>query len=70
MHLDVRPGLIRLAVSDSGPGYDAQKVDAALKDRRRIGLAAMRDRVESLGGQFTFGNRTGGGAEVSMEIEY
>ena len=70
VHLDVRPGLIRLAVSDSGPGYDAQKVDAALKDRRRIGLAAMRDRVESLGGQFTFGNRTGGGAEVSMEIEY
>jgi signal transduction histidine kinase len=70
VRLRIGPALIELAVLDRGPGYDAQKVDAALKDRRRIGLAAMRDRVESLGGQFTFGNRDGGGGEVSMEIEY
>ena len=42
-------GHLSVAVSDQGPGFDPERVPA---DGEHIGLAGMRERVESLGGTF------------------
>ena len=56
-------GELTLAVRDSGPG---------LPDYPRtsgMGLAGLRDRVESLGGSFVARTRPEGGAEIIMTLE-
>lgn len=62
-------GRLRLAVGDAGPGFGAA-TGAATEDGGGMGLAGLRDRVESLGGTFLSRNRTDGqGAEIIMELE-
>jgi signal transduction histidine kinase len=51
---------VRLVVGDRGPGPG---------DRVGLGLAGLRDRVESLGGSFALRLRDGGGTEIAMTIE-
>jgi signal transduction histidine kinase len=58
--LDVAPAHLRLVVADRGPGPG---------DRVGLGLAGLRDRVESLGGRFEVRSRDGGGTEVVMMLE-
>lgn len=61
-------GRLRLAVRDEGPGFPASPASA--EDGGGMGLAGLRDRVESLGGVFTAKNREDGpGAEIIMELE-
>lgn len=61
-------GRLRLAVRDAGPGFGAGA--AVSEDGGGMGLAGLRDRVESLGGTFTARNRADGpGAEIIMELE-
>ncbi|MBL0727030.1 cache domain-containing protein [Piscinibacter sp. HJYY11] len=48
---------VRLRITDDGVGFDAQAV--ALDPRRGIGLRNMRERVESIGGQFSVRSRAG-----------
>ncbi len=67
--LSVTPGLLVLAVADRGEGFPPATEDGDSTSPRRIGLAAMRDRVESLGGTFSYGNRASRGAEVRLELE-
>jgi signal transduction histidine kinase len=47
VELEVRAGKLTLTVSDKGPGFDPSKVPAD-----RLGIAGMRERIESLGGSF------------------
>lgn len=56
-------GELRLATRDRGPGLAAEVREEAM------GLAGLRDRVESLGGSFHAATRGGGGAEVAMTLE-
>jgi signal transduction histidine kinase len=61
-------GRLRLAVRDTGPGFPVRPAPA--EDGGGMGLAGLRDRVESLGGVFTAKNREDGpGAEIIMELE-
>lgn len=48
-------GVLRVTVSDTGPGLDAQHSDAA-----GLGLAGLRERVESLGGTFVVESASSG----------
>jgi hypothetical protein len=57
-----------LVVADRGPGFAAPPPGAGA-DGTTLGLAGLADRVESLGGQFTAGNRAGGGAELAMVLD-
>lgn len=54
---------LRLAVRDRGPGLPPRPREGAM------GLAGLRDRVESLGGSFLARNRPGGGTEIAMTLE-
>ncbi len=58
-------GRIQIEVSDRGPGFDAhQSVDW----EKHLGLAGMRERVESLGGAFAVESRIGGGTRVTASL--
>jgi signal transduction histidine kinase len=63
----VDSGALQLVIADDGQGFDA---DAASADpaRKSYGLAGMRERVESLGGELTFDSQPGGGARVIVTI--
>lgn len=66
-----RDGIVRLAVSDHGPGFS--EIGPNMKENNDfsgIGLSGLRDRVESLGGSFTARNRSDvPGAIIEMEID-
>lgn len=62
----IEGGALRLSVLDRGPGFaeDARPAD----DHHGLGLAGLRDRVESLGGAFEAKNRSDGGVEITMTL--
>lgn len=59
----VEGGVLGLLVCDHGPGFD---VERALDSAEHLGLAGMRDRVESLGGHFTITSRANHGTWVRV----
>jgi signal transduction histidine kinase len=63
--LEVRDDDLGLEVSDGGPGFE---VEAAFLGNR-LGLAGMRERVESLGGQFAI-QSTGQGTTVHARLPF
>ncbi|MDT8856223.1 histidine kinase [Paracoccaceae bacterium Fryx2] len=77
VRLRVGDGFLRLSVLDRGPGL-GPGLGSGLGSGRPagdggLGLSGLRDRVESLGGQFEARNRTdppdAGGAELSMVLD-
>ncbi|WP_271894290.1 sensor histidine kinase [Candidatus Phyllobacterium onerii] len=58
----LRDECVIIDVADSGPGFDPKAVS-----RANIGLAGLRDRVESLGGRFTI-ETSGRGTQVRMSL--
>jgi len=71
------PAGIRLAVGDDGPGVPESAVEALLERGTRldestpghgIGLAVVKDIVESYGGELSIGNSELGGAEFTVTL--
>ncbi len=58
-------GRIRIEVSDQGPGFD---VNQSIDWEQHLGLAGMRERVESLGGVFTVESRIDHGTRVTASL--
>lgn len=58
-------GCLQLEISDQGPGFDVNRV---LDWDEHLGLAGMRERVESLGGAFNIESRPNAGARVSVSL--
>ncbi|MDZ7780076.1 MAG: GAF domain-containing sensor histidine kinase [Gemmatimonadota bacterium] len=63
--LAVRDGTVSLTVEDDGTGFSD---DAARRLRSRGGLAGIRERITSLGGEFEMENTEGGGARVRVSV--
>ncbi|MBA3531132.1 MAG: ATP-binding protein [Ardenticatenales bacterium] len=67
--LDMQSEKTILVVEDNGSGFD---VNAALANRNRekqsVGLAALRERVETLGGDISFDSAVGRGTRVAISI--
>lgn len=57
--------VVAVAVMDDGPGFCPSKSRGA----DRIGLASMRDRIESLGGTFCLESRVGSGTTLRMSFQ-
>ena len=57
--------LLRLEISDEGPGFVGQP-SAAFNGH--LGLAGMRERVESLGGTFSVKSEIGKGTQVTARL--
>ncbi|HSA82313.1 MAG TPA: ATP-binding protein [Geminicoccaceae bacterium] len=60
---EVGEGTLFLAVEDEGPGFAAPQAR-----REGLGLSGLRDRVESLGGEFRIESEEGRGARIAMKI--
>ena len=58
-------GRIHIEVSDQGPGFD---VDQSIDWEEHLGLAGMRERVESLGVTFTVESKIGQGSRVTVSL--
>jgi signal transduction histidine kinase len=58
-------GRIQIEVSDQGPGFD---VNQSIDWEQHLGLAGMRERVESLGGVFTVKSRIDHGSRVTVSL--
>lgn len=60
---DVR---VRVGIEDNGKGFDPRAVFSG--PQKTIGLTALKERVELLGGSLTMDSQPGAGARVAMEI--
>ena len=58
-------GRIQIEVSDQGPGFD---VNQSIDWEQHLGLAGMRERVESLGGAFSIESTIGHGTRVKVSL--
>jgi len=58
-----RKGILEIEVSDDGPGFDISKIR-----ENSLGLASLRERVESIGGRFQI-SADPSGTSVSMLLE-
>lgn len=58
---------LRLEVTDDGPGFEASLVEGA---EDQLGLFDMRERVESLGGEFRIESAPGQGTRVIALLPY
>jgi len=54
---------LTISVEDAGPGFDPANINA-----HNLGLAGLRERVESIGGEFRLEGRPGTGARLSMTL--
>jgi signal transduction histidine kinase len=62
--------MVRVVVSDTGPGFDVMHPGSGGEGdgRVRLGLAGMRERVQSLGGSFTVDSTPGHGATIRASL--
>ena len=62
----MQDGRLTVAVSDSGPGFDLQAIGAT----DGLGLAGLKERVESIGGQFALESSPAGTrASITLNVE-
>lgn len=62
---DCQSNVLQLEISDEGPGFDVEQV---AKGTERLGLAGMRERVESLGGRFSIASRINEGTKITAQL--
>jgi two-component system sensor histidine kinase DegS len=66
--LDMDESWVRASVEDNGSGFDVDEVMQAVEQHKTVGLAALYERVEMLGGQLQLDSGIGRGTKVSLEI--
>lgn len=59
---------VAFQVQDNGQGFDPAEVQTRELSRRGLGLAAMAERVNLLGGTFTVRSQLGAGTIISFII--
>ncbi len=68
LSLAVHNDTLLLTIADSGPGFDAAAALNGAAGTGHIGLAGMRDRVESLGGKFCITSLPEVGTTIQVEL--
>ena len=60
-----------VTVADDGQGFcPAKALDECEREKSRLGLIGMRERVESLGGELQIRSAVGEGTRISFEVSY
>ncbi|HEX2852016.1 MAG TPA: sensor histidine kinase [Opitutaceae bacterium] len=63
------PGAVRMEIGDNGRSFPVEKVLQA-KNRKRLGLVGMRERMEMVGGSLAIESAPGKGTTVRAEIPF
>jgi two-component system sensor histidine kinase DegS len=66
--LNLEGGVIGVSVEDDGSGFDVEDAMASARQRKTLGIVAMQEQVEMLGGQINFESGIGRGTKVRLEI--
>jgi two-component system sensor histidine kinase DegS len=66
--VNLEGGAIGVSVEDDGSGFDVDDAIASARQRKTLGIAAMQEQVEMLGGQINFDSGIGRGTKVKLEI--
>ncbi|OQY26151.1 MAG: hypothetical protein B6I34_00310 [Anaerolineaceae bacterium 4572_32.1] len=66
--LDMDSPMITASVEDDGAGFDVDEVMVAASQKRGIGIAALKERVEMLDGSLTFDSTVGRGTKVTLKL--
>ncbi len=66
--LNLKGPAIAATVEDDGSGFDVDEVMASASQRKTLGIATMRQRMEMLGGTIHFDSSLGRGTKVTMSI--
>lgn len=61
-------GRLQVSVTDTGPGFDPAAPRQDTDPGSGLGLAGMRERIESIGGEFRIDTAPGCGARLSVEL--
>jgi two-component system sensor histidine kinase DegS len=59
---------IGVSVEDDGSGFDVEAALASARQRKTLGIVAMQEKMEMLGGQIDFDCSAGRGTKVKLEI--
>lgn len=65
VRVNYKSNQIQVEVSDQGPGFD---IKPSIEWDEQLGLAGIRERVESLGGLFTIESKTNEGTKLSARL--
>ncbi|MDQ7096588.1 ATP-binding protein [Desulfosporosinus sp. PR] len=68
VHLEMKESKIELIVKDSGKGFDTNKIDDWLMTGVHYGIAGMKERLESLGGNLQISSSNGRGTMLKAII--
>ena len=66
--LNMESPAITASVEDDGAGFDVAEVLASASQHRGLGIAAMQERVEMLGGSLVFDSVVGRGTKVTLKL--
>jgi two-component system sensor histidine kinase DegS len=66
--LNLQGSAVGITVEDDGSGFDVEEALASAKEKKSLGIATIRQRLEMLGGTIQFESSLGRGTKVSMKI--
>jgi two-component system sensor histidine kinase DegS len=66
--LNLQGSSIGITVEDDGSGFDVDEALASAKEKRSLGIATIKQRLEMLGGTIQFESSLGRGTKVTMKI--
>jgi signal transduction histidine kinase len=59
---------VRLTIGDGGPGFDGARGVAGFEAAGHLGLAGMRERIASVGGDVHFSSAPNAGVTIQIEV--
>jgi two-component system sensor histidine kinase DegS len=66
--LNLQGSAIGITVEDDGSGFDVDEALASAKEKKSLGIATIKQRLEMLGGSIQFESSLGRGTKVTMKI--
>jgi len=70
VELSYDPGWLSISVEDDGQGFDVTAALERASEGRHLGLAGMKERVESMGGSIAITSMPGAGAKVLARLPW
>jgi two-component system sensor histidine kinase DegS len=68
VNVNLEGEVVGVSVEDDGSGFDVADTLASARQRKTLGIVAMQEQVEMLGGQINFESDIGRGTKVRLEI--
>ncbi len=68
VNVNLEGDVVGVSVEDDGSGFDVEEALTSARQRKTLGIVAMQEQVEMLGGEINFESSIGRGTKVKLEI--